>query len=290
MRMDPDAVRIGHAALLPVWALCFYIPIRFCRVFAILLMVLTLLDMSFSMLPAWSVKLQWAIHSPSTVILGGNEILERHGVWISTIGYMADLVLWSVVGAISLSKGFDLLKGARKETIVSKIIAEIAPSEGKVMNKSFGRIAIRRHPYEEPELTRLEWFITNGIFTGSIDIFCSPDEIRKIGEALNRFPEGSGGQYLYEYDSEDPNANRYFVLRAYTTNKPGQCALQFILDNYRDEPGEGKCQFSIRADADSIQGFGEMLVRFADLQHFQLVWTPLSGSLHETHKPFDNDE
>jgi hypothetical protein len=290
MRMDPDAVGIGHAALLPVWALCFYIPIRFCRVFAILLMVLTLLDMSFSMLPAWSVKLQWAIHSPSTVILGGNEILECHGVWISTIGYMADLVLWSVVGAISLSKGFDLLKGAGKETLVSKIIAENSPSEGKVMKKSLARIVIRRHPYEEPYLINLEWFITNGIFTGSIGLFCNVEDIRKIGEVLTRFPTRPGDEYIYEYGSEESKSNCYFALRAYTTDKVGHCALQFILDNYRDEPGEGKCQFSIRADAGSIQGLGKMLVRFADLQHLQLEWTPLSGSLHETHKPFDNDE
>ncbi len=290
MRIDPDAVGIGLAALLPVSVLCYLIRKRFFRIFAIVLLGLTVLEMAFPILPDWTVEIRWSLHWPSTLILGGDEILERHGVWISTIGYIADLILWSVVGAIPLSMGLYSHKGQHNDRILTESNTELSPSRGRAMKKSKSYIVIRRHPYEEPYLIHLEWLVSNGLFSGSLYLFCNVEDIRKIGEALTRFPRRPGDEYIYGYGSEESKSNCYFALRAYTTDKCGHCALQLILDNYLDEPQDGKCQFSIRADTGSIQGLGKMLVRFADLQHLQLEWTPLSGSLHETHKPFDNDE
>ena len=40
------------------------------------------------------------LHLPSIVVLGGDENLERHGVLITTLGSLADLLLWALLGTV----------------------------------------------------------------------------------------------------------------------------------------------------------------------------------------------
>jgi hypothetical protein len=48
-------------------------------------------------------SLWWAIHLPSALLLGVDEILERNGLVVSTLAHFADLLLWSAVAAAALS-------------------------------------------------------------------------------------------------------------------------------------------------------------------------------------------
>jgi hypothetical protein len=106
-------------------------------------------------------------------------------------------------------------------------------------------IVVRRHPYEEPYHTQLEFVISNGLFTGSTDIFCSVTDLTSIGAALRKFPDKIGDEFRYEYGSESPEVRfyRYFLLRAYTANSTGHCAIQFRINQNSAEPNEGICQF-----------------------------------------------
>jgi hypothetical protein len=49
--------------------------------------------------PTW-----WLLHTPSILLLGVDEIVERHGPLVATTLHLADLVLWAAVvaGAIVL--------------------------------------------------------------------------------------------------------------------------------------------------------------------------------------------
>jgi hypothetical protein len=147
-------------------------------------------------------------------------------------------------------------------------------------------LIVRRYPYEEPYNAHLEFLASNGTFTGATDIYCTLSDIVEIGRALKAFPASGGDEYKYEYGSPDPRANwaRYFVLRAFTIDRVGHCALQFTINLNQAEPDEGACRFSIRVEAAGINRLGELFEEFAKLGHLELRWGPAVGKLHETHQ------
>jgi hypothetical protein len=142
------------------------------------------------------------------------------------------------------------------------------------MNDS--RIVIRRWLDEEPDLAHLAVTASNGSFGGWVDFYCNIEDLGLIGRSLESFPQKVGDGYRYESGSEDL-ANRshsYFLLRAYTTDSVGHCALQIAMNNNTAEPQEGMCRFSITADAASINRLGSYLLKFEKLKHLELRWTP----------------
>ena len=147
-------------------------------------------------------------------------------------------------------------------------------------------LVVRRYPYEEPYHAHLEFKVSNGVFVGATDIYCNVDEIAGIGRGLRAFPSRIGDEYVYEYGTDDPGARfyRHFVMRAYTIDGVGHCALQFGINLNEEEPEEGVCRFSIRVDAAALNRLGELFEHFAELRHLELQWSPTSGELHEYHQ------
>lgn len=137
-------------------------------------------------------------------------------------------------------------------------------------------LVVRRYLYEEPHHTQLELVVSNGNFSGSTDIYCSVDDLSEIGKALRYFPAKVGDEYRYEYGSENPKERcyRYFLLRAYTTDSVGHCAIQFVINQNTVEPYEGVCRFSIVADAAAINRLGLLFEKFSELQNLEFKWTP----------------
>jgi len=148
-------------------------------------------------------------------------------------------------------------------------------------------IVVRRYPYEEPHHTQLEFIASNGLFAGATDIYCNVEDIARIGSALQSFPAHIGDQFVYEYGNDNPEARfyRHFVMRAYTTDSVGHCAIQIAMNLNNTEPNEGLCQFSIQAEPSAIARLGRLFIQFAELQHLELHWSPASGELHHAHQP-----
>jgi hypothetical protein len=148
------------------------------------------------------------------------------------------------------------------------------------------KIIIRRYPYEEPYNTSLAITATNGVFGGSIDdIYCAVEQLGEIGRALEGFPKKIGDEYRYEYGSEDSaKAYRYFLLRAYTIDFAGHCALQIVMNTNRREPDEETVRFSIKAEPASLNKLGHFLRRFEKLEHLELCWTPNETRLFEKYQ------
>jgi hypothetical protein len=138
------------------------------------------------------------------------------------------------------------------------------------------RILVKRYPYEEPYHLQLEFLVSNGGFCGNTDIYCNADDLKTIGMALKAFPKNVSDEYQYEYGSENPKDRFYrnFVLRAYITDSVGHCAVQIEINNNNSEPYEGKCKFSIQADAASINRLGDRFIRFSELEDYEFEWSP----------------
>jgi len=98
MKIDPQSVYLGMGVVsviaggLGTWRQ------RLARIFAVcltgflifeLLCFLTRLD--------FFIAVWWAVHTPSAIALGGDEILERHGAIVSTAFHLGDFFLWSAL-------------------------------------------------------------------------------------------------------------------------------------------------------------------------------------------------
>jgi hypothetical protein len=141
------------------------------------------------------------------------------------------------------------------------------------MHKSY--LIVRRYPWdEEPINVELEISASNGLFAGTVQVYCAAQDLAGMGSDLQKFPASSGDEYRYELGSEDPaqRCSVYFLLSAYTTNAAGHCALQLRMNGSSSPPNEGRCEFSIRAEAAAINRLGALLEQFSKLGHRELHW------------------
>lgn len=146
-------------------------------------------------------------------------------------------------------------------------------------------LVVRRYPYEEPFHLQLEFSASNGLFSGTTDIYCNIEDLKEIGDRLQNFPVRVGDEVRYEHGSEDPTLRRYryFMLRAYTTDSAGHCALQIKMNNNTREPHEGTCTFSIKAEAAAINRLGSLFLTLSRLEHLEFRWTREDQELFEYH-------
>ena len=110
-----------------------------------------------------------------------------------------------------------------------------------------------------------------------------------MGSDLQNFPANVGDEYRYELGSEDPaqRCSEYFLLRAYTTDAAGHCALQLRMNGNSSPPNEGVCEFSIRAEAAAVNRLGALLEQFSRLRHRELHWRLDDSELFEELQPVD---
>jgi hypothetical protein len=138
------------------------------------------------------------------------------------------------------------------------------------------QITVKRYPYEEPYHLQLEFFVSNGGFTGNTDFYCNAEDLKMIGQSLKNFPSNIDDEFRYEVGSENPEERYYvyFLLRVYTIDSVGHCAIQFVINKNAVEPYEGSCRFSIRAGAASINRLGVLFEKFSELKDFEFEWSP----------------
>lgn len=138
------------------------------------------------------------------------------------------------------------------------------------------QIIVKRYPYEEPYHLQLEFFVSNGNFRGNAGIYCNTEDLKTIGQALRNFPSKIDDEYRYELGSENPEDrwHLYFLMRVYTIDSVGHCAIQFAININAVEPHEGACRFSIQADAASINRLGVLFEKFSKLEDFEFEWSP----------------
>ena len=106
MRLEQIPVNISLAAMLPVALAIFATRRALLKRFAITFATLLALDLTAN-LTGLGAFFWWSpIHWPSTIALGADEIVENHGVAVTTIGYIVDIIIWSVLitGVVRIMK------------------------------------------------------------------------------------------------------------------------------------------------------------------------------------------
>lgn len=125
MKIDPKSVYVGMgvvgvvAGCIGIWRR------RLLRIFAVCLAGFLVFELFCFLaglklvVPVW-----WAVHMPSAIALGADEILERHGAVVSTVFHLGDFFLWSGI----ITGMFWLRDRRQRDEVVTKPCA--APNDG----------------------------------------------------------------------------------------------------------------------------------------------------------------
>jgi len=92
--------------MLPVALAIFSTQKTILKGFAVTFATLLILELAVNM-TGFGEILWWSpLHWPSTIALGVDEIVENHGTAVTTIGYIVDLLIWSILitGIIQIIK------------------------------------------------------------------------------------------------------------------------------------------------------------------------------------------
>jgi len=156
------------------------------------------------------------------------------------------------------------------------------------MNEKDCKVVVKRYEYEEPYHAQLEFQVSNGRFSASVDFYCNVEDIKSIGRELLNFPQKIGDECCYTCGSEKPEDRCYrlFVMRAYTLDSKGHCALQFKINLNGKEPSEGQAVFSLPVEAHAINRLGGLFVTFSELKHKEFHWTNKDDALFADYQSY----
>jgi len=153
-------------------------------------------------------------------------------------------------------------------------------------------IVVRREPYEEPYSNHFFIWVSNGLYMGGTDFYRSADDLIAIGKALLVFPRSVPDEYHYEYGGDRLNGQRwyrYLLLRAFTKNRAGACAIQVIIDLKQDVPNNGYCEFSLHVEAAQLNRLGRLFCQLHELEHGEIHWNNDSALIFEDYREMGED-
>lgn len=106
MRVEQITLSISLVAMLPLALVLFASRKKVLKGFSITFTAMIMLDLVAN-LTGLGEYFWWSpLHWPSMIILGVDEIVENYGVAVTTIGYIVDIIIWSVfvAGVVRIMK------------------------------------------------------------------------------------------------------------------------------------------------------------------------------------------
>ncbi|MCC2546984.1 hypothetical protein LJY25_11050 [Hymenobacter sp. BT175] len=97
------------------------------------------------------------------------------------------------------------------------------------------------------------------------------DDWSEFGGKLMSFPKNPADSVVFEAGI-DSSGYDFLVLKAYCYDAAGHAAVSVLLDNNQDLPRRCRLEFSIPADAASINLLGSMLYNWKVEHSSELLW------------------
>jgi len=155
-------------------------------------------------------------------------------------------------------------------------------------------IKVRRKPTAEPSITHIIIWVSNGLFMGGIDFYCPVNDLHEIGKALKSFPRSVPDEYYYEYGGDDQikehSWQRYFLMRAFTKDRRGRCAIQVIIDLKQEVPENGYCEFCIHVvEVAQLNRLGNLFHQLYEHERGEFHWNNNSAQIFEDYQEIGED-
>jgi hypothetical protein len=118
--------------------------------------------------------------------------------------------------------------------------------------------------------------VTDGVYSGAVDLWPSTAIVRELGNGLSAFPAASPDEFTFYFEEEQETHN--ISLRAFAHHS-GPCTLALRLAR-----GYAECSLQCSVEAAALNRLGHLFARLLDSEKPGFRWTPAEGDL------LDSDE
>ena len=91
---------------------------------------------------------------------------------------------------------------------------------------------------------------------------------KRIGEQLDSFPQSAVACIVFELG----NVGSYLMLEAYCYDVQGHAALRIVMANNEEAPCGERLEFSIVAEAASLNTLGRLLMNWQTENDTEITW------------------
>ena len=146
-------------------------------------------------------------------------------------------------------------------------------------------LRIERIPYEEPYHVQLVWSVSNGNISSCFEYYDNAESLKEMAERLEVFPRHSSDVFLYEIGSEKPEDRfaYYFRFRVFTTDSPGNSAIQIRFCNNNDLPYREIIEFCIQTEPAAINRLGKLFRKYGELENEFMAWSESESFIGSKH-------
>ncbi|MFD1467530.1 hypothetical protein ACFQ48_04775 [Hymenobacter caeli] len=108
--------------------------------------------------------------------------------------------------------------------------------------------------------------------SASADFWDYTDAFQDFGRALVDFPINSEQKVIFQSGKDDGTSYPFFLLEAYCISPLGDSALRVVVDNKEPLPRKRRVEFSILAEAASLNELGRKLVSWQIAEENTIDW------------------
>ncbi|MGY2131628.1 hypothetical protein ACW9KT_05345 [Hymenobacter sp. HD11105] len=114
--------------------------------------------------------------------------------------------------------------------------------------------------------------VSTGFIRQSLSFFGYTDAFKEFGWALKGFPMNTTHEVMFQQGTDDGYGPGYLMIKAYCYDHQGHTALHIIIDNKERLPQKCRVEFSILAEAASINKLGLKLFSWEFEQQDTIEW------------------
>lgn len=141
-----------------------------------------------------------------------------------------------------------------------------------------GSISISASVDEYDDDGMCTFFVT--VQKGALEVrarfFGNVDSWKGFGQALLEFPK-TPTDYVFFHSGTDSVYDEKLFLKAYAYGSPTHTALSITIDHQTEPPNDFRIQFSISAEAASLNRLGRLLVNWEVNNTSKIYWQALTS-------------
>ncbi|MBG8552623.1 hypothetical protein [Hymenobacter guriensis] len=134
-----------------------------------------------------------------------------------------------------------------------------------------GKILIEASSVEDDGCCTFDVTITRGKIEAHMHFYGNTDAWKEFGRQLTNFPQNVADSHSFESGLNRRHTD-FMVLRAYCYDALGHTALQVLLDNNENLPAKCRLEFSLLAEAASINKLGLLLTNWQVEHDSNILW------------------
>jgi hypothetical protein len=114
--------------------------------------------------------------------------------------------------------------------------------------------------------------VSNGYYSAYSDFYGDIQTFKEFASSLTTFPRSIKDIILFEVGEDDEKYTGYLSIKAFCYDESGHAALRVRINKHGDDVSSAKSEFTIVAEAASINRLGEQLLSWDMFKEREIEW------------------